>query len=80
MSVIVSARGEELARHDPFASGPGVIVTDLPVYDRRSLYAYLGNWVAGVALLLLGVGAALERRAASATRAAVAKGHPSDRR
>ena len=61
VSVIVSARGDELARHDAFAQGPGVIVADLPVYRRRSGYAYLGNWVAGVAVLLLAVGALRER-------------------
>jgi apolipoprotein N-acyltransferase len=42
-SVIASARGEVLARHDPFVNGEGIALATVPIYEGGSLYATLGD-------------------------------------
>ncbi len=53
VSVIVSARGEVLARRDHFAEGAGALVVDLPIYKPGSIYARAGDWLVALSLLLL---------------------------
>jgi len=56
ISAIVTARGEVLARMDPFEEGPGVVVADLPLYAGGTFYSRAGDWwvVVCFAVLLAG--------------------------
>ncbi len=55
ISAIVSPKGELLARRDHFAEGPGIIVADVPVYSRRTVFSLLGHWPIVPALIFLAV-------------------------
>ena len=43
ISVIASARGEVLARHDPFVAGRGMALATVPIFEGGSIYATLGD-------------------------------------
>lgn len=53
VSAIVSPRGEVLATLDHVAAGSGVIVADVPIFGGRTIYAFIGDWGAVAASLVL---------------------------
>ncbi|MHC4302232.1 MAG: nitrilase-related carbon-nitrogen hydrolase [Planctomycetota bacterium] len=44
ISAIVSPTGKRLAASDHFADGPGLLVSDVDVYDMRTIFSRFGNW------------------------------------
>jgi apolipoprotein N-acyltransferase len=44
ISAIISPTGKRLAVSDHFKDGPALLVTDVPVYDVRTIFSRFGNW------------------------------------
>ncbi|MCD6174456.1 MAG: carbon-nitrogen hydrolase family protein [Planctomycetes bacterium] len=54
ITAAISARGEVFSQVDHYASGPGYIIEDIPVYGSRTFFSRFGHWpslaVAGVCI------------------------------
>ena len=44
ISAIISPTGKKLAVSDHFKNGPALLVTDVPVYDVRTIFSRFGYW------------------------------------
>lgn len=44
ISAIISPRGQILAKHDHYQSGPGFVIADVPVRKGQTLFARFGHW------------------------------------
>ena len=44
ISAAISARGEVLTQHDHYRSGPGYVITDVPIYKNRTFFSRFGHW------------------------------------
>ena len=44
ISAAINPRGEMLAKHDHYRSGPGYVVADVPIRKRVTLFAKFGHW------------------------------------
>lgn len=43
ISAVISPRGQLLGKHDHYRSGPGVVITDVPIRKSKTLFARFGN-------------------------------------
>ena len=59
-------RARVLAERDHLASGAGVVLADLPLYEGGSFYGAWGDWLALASALYLVAFGAVRRRARSA--------------
>jgi apolipoprotein N-acyltransferase len=75
ISLVLSPRGEVVARVDHVEQGPQLLVADMPLGDGEvTVYARCGDWlVAGMALALLCVGIALGAAPAARDQATSAR-------
>jgi len=53
ISAIISPTGKRLAVSDHFKKGPTLLVTDVPVYDVRTIFSRFGYWFVVASSLLL---------------------------
>ncbi|MBL7214066.1 MAG: carbon-nitrogen hydrolase family protein [Phycisphaerae bacterium] len=44
ISAVLSPRGQILAKHDHYNSGPGFVIADVPVYKGKTIFARFGHW------------------------------------
>jgi len=55
ISAIISPRGEILDVRDHFRGGPGLVIADVPVYNRRTIFSRHGHWFVVACVILLGI-------------------------
>jgi len=62
ISAIISPMGKVLTQQDHFKDGPGVIITEVPVYKTRTIFSLFGHWpvVVSVVFLAMCIGRAFE--------------------
>jgi apolipoprotein N-acyltransferase len=53
ISAIISPTGKRLAVSDHFEEGPALLVTDVPVYDMRTIFSRFGSWFVGASGLMI---------------------------
>lgn len=63
ISAAISARGEIIAKHDHYKSGPGVVIADVPVRQAKTPFARFGHWPSLALALLFVIAAGLKSRA-----------------
>jgi len=54
ISAIVSARGKVIASFDNVTNGIGMVVGDVEIYNKRTIFSYAGNWFAIIARMFVG--------------------------
>jgi apolipoprotein N-acyltransferase len=56
ISAIIAPNGQILAKLDHYQSGPGMVITDVPLYNDVTLFSRLGHWpMLSVSILILGL-------------------------
>jgi apolipoprotein N-acyltransferase len=56
ISAIISPKGKVLAKQDHYKDGPGLLVSEVPIYDRTTLFSRAGHWPVGICFgFLLGL-------------------------
>jgi apolipoprotein N-acyltransferase len=61
ISAIISPTGKRLAVSDHFKNGPALLVTDVPVYDVRTIFSRFGYWFVVASGLLVVIYLIFER-------------------
>jgi apolipoprotein N-acyltransferase len=56
ISTIISPKGRVLSKQDHYKDGPGILVSEVPIYDTKTLFSRAGHWPVGICFgFLLGV-------------------------
>ena len=53
ISAIISPRGEIISKIDHLVDGPGVIVSEVPVYEKLTVFSLAGHWPVPLSIFFL---------------------------